>query len=167
MLKKGSIKDMKEIKSSGIHCKGNVTENYEMLPSSLFKYLELGVIKQNEFVLYAKLLQFYNVDFNYAFPTITKLMLYTGIRSKATVHKSLDILEKAGLIGRFRSVKGNNNYVVYRPLDEKELYESLPEEVEKFLGRSESLLNIANEDKRRLEEYKKKIEALEEQVQAK
>ena len=158
---------MQEIKSSGIYCKGNVTENFEMLPSSLFKYLELGVIKQSEFVLYVKLLQLYNVDYNYAFPTITQLMIYTGIGSKATVHKSIDTLEKVGLIGKFKSVRGNNNYVVFKPLDEEELCESVPTEVEKFLVRSNSLLNVAKEDKRRLEEYKEKIEAQEELIQAK
>ncbi|MDD9312592.1 hypothetical protein PUS82_15060 [Cytobacillus firmus] len=86
------------IKGTGIICKGNVKGNFEQVPMELFDYIQLGLINHTDLIVYTKLLQLYNADYGYAFPTIPQLMYYTRIKSKATIHHSLNTLEEVGLI---------------------------------------------------------------------
>ncbi len=40
---------MIEVKSSGIACKDNLTKDYDMIPNSLFHYVELELISVKDF----------------------------------------------------------------------------------------------------------------------
>ncbi|MEY9865366.1 hypothetical protein ABIE66_000745 [Peribacillus sp. B2I2] len=144
---------MTKIKSSGIPCKGNVKDNFEIVPVSLFNYLELELISQNELVIYLKLLQLFNDDYGYAFPTIPHLMIYTGIGSKATIHNCLDNLEDVGLLKKAKANRGNNIYVVFKPLDQDDLYKAIPENVNKYEKKKTKLLNMNEYDKERFKQH--------------
>ncbi|GAA0323247.1 helix-turn-helix domain-containing protein [Oceanobacillus oncorhynchi subsp. oncorhynchi] len=98
------------VKGTGIICKGNVKENFEQTPMELFDYVQLDLITHTDLVVYVKLLQLYNENYGYAFPTITELMNFTHIRSKATIHNSLNTLEEVGLIEKSKTSRGNNIY---------------------------------------------------------
>lgn len=142
------------IKGTGIICKGNVTENFEKLPMELFDYLELGLITHREFVVFMKLCQLYNEGYGYAFPTISQLRIMTGIESKSTMDTALDNLQNVGLISKARTQRGNNVYVVFKPLERSQLYQCAPDRV-KQLEKKKVKLNLqADQDKERLLQYK-------------
>lgn len=86
------------IKGTGITCKGNVKGNIELLPMELFDYIQMRLITHTDLVIYVKLLQLYNHKEGYAYPTISQLMKYTHVGSKAIIDKSLDRLTEVGLI---------------------------------------------------------------------
>jgi predicted transcriptional regulator len=113
---------MTKVKCSEIICKGNVEGNFITVPAGIYDYLELGLISTKDLTIYIKLLDLYNQDYGYAFPTISQLRRMSGIKSKTTVDKCLDKLENVGLIKRGKAKKGNNVYVVYKPLKKSELY---------------------------------------------
>lgn len=160
------------IEGSGIIGKGKgiLNGNYEQVPMELLDYIELDLISHTDFVVYMKLLQFYNVEKGYAYPTITTLMIRTHIRSKATIHSSLNTLEEVGLIQKKRSNRGNNNYVVYKPLSKDEVYSLFPDKVEQLKEFETKLMNTAEHDKVRLQEYQlnnKEQQQQEQEIQAK
>ncbi|MFF2290481.1 helix-turn-helix domain-containing protein [Peribacillus butanolivorans] len=142
-----------KIKCSGIIGKGNVEKNYEKVPMELFDYVQLDLISHTDLVVYMKLYQYYNVEIGYAYPTIPQLMFLTGIGGKSTIHKSLKNLETVGLIQRGKTLKGNNIYVVYKPLDTAELYESVPDKVVKLRERETDLVAMAENDKERFHQH--------------
>lgn len=158
---------MTEVKSSKIICKGNLTGNFELVPMELFDYLELGLISRNAFVVFVRLLKHYNPDYGYAFPTIAQLRLSTGIGGKGTIDKALDNLENVGLIKRFRGKgRDNNLYLVYKPLEQQELYETVPDKVQELLKRKEDNLTAAEHEKERLLSHRNAEEKEEQEISA-
>lgn len=155
------------VKSSGIPCKGNVNGDFEMLPSSLFNYIELGLITQNDYVIYSKLLKLYNTDYGYAYPTIQQLMVFTGIKSNGTIISGLKRLVEAGLLAKTSGTRGNNIYVVLLPLEKEELYIAVPEKVKILEGKISKLMAIAESDKERLQKFLLSKQEEESEIQAK
>ncbi|MFE3573170.1 hypothetical protein ACFXN8_02495, partial [Lysinibacillus sp. NPDC059133] len=51
----------------------NVTEKFEKVSTDIFYYVQLGIIKPFDMVLYVKYLELFNKDCGYAFPTIYQL----------------------------------------------------------------------------------------------
>ncbi|MDG4655546.1 transcriptional regulator [Ectobacillus antri] len=152
------------IKGTGIICKGNLKGGeFEMFPTMLFDYVQLGLITHTNLVVYVKLLQLYNENYGYAFPTIPQLMIYTRIRSKATIHHSLDTLEEVGLIQRSKKSGGNNIYVVYKPLSKTELYSFFPDKTKKLKEDEEKLMKTAEHDKERYQQHQQQKEQVQEQ----
>lgn len=139
------------IKGTGITCKGNIEKDFEKLPLDLFNYLELGLISHTDFTVFVKLTQFYNIDYGYAYPNIPQLMLYTHIKSKATIHTSLDSLVAAGLLQKGKTAKGNNIYRTLKPLCKEELYKAVPGQVQILKERENKLLKANTADKIRWE----------------
>lgn len=144
---------MANINSSGIPCKGNVIGDFEMLPSSLFNYIELGLITPSDFVIYSKLLKLYNTNLGYAYPTIQQLMIFTGIKSNGTIISSLKRLVEAGLLAKTSGTRGNNIYVVLLPLEKDEIYKAVPEKVKFLEAKIDKLITTAESDKERLQLY--------------
>ena len=144
---------MANINSSGIPCKGNVIGDFEILPSSLFKYIELGLITPSDFVIYSKLLKLYNTNLVYAYPTIQQLMIFTGIKSNGTIISSLKRLVEAGLLAKTSGTRGNNIYVVLLPLEKDEIYKAVPEKVKFLEAKIDKLITTAESDKERLQLY--------------
>lgn len=144
---------VKTIKGTGIICKGNVNGNFEIVPMELFDYIQLKLITHTDLVIYVKLLQLYNSDYGYAFPTIPQLMNYTRIGSKSTIDNSLDRLEEVGLIQKSKANRGNNIYVVYKPLSKSEIYSFFPDKVEQLKEFENKLTDNAEHDKKRLQHH--------------
>lgn len=141
------------IEGTGIIGKGNLSGNFAQVPMELFDYVQLGLITHTDLVVYVKLYDLYNDAYGYAFPTIPKLMVFTRIRSKSTIHQSLTNLEKVGLIRKQKGLSGNNIYLVYKPLDKSELYQRVPDRVEKFKEHEAKLLKTAELDKERFNQH--------------
>lgn len=151
---------MSNIKSTEIVCKGNVTGNYEQVPMELFDYIELDLISHTEMIIYLKLLQLYNHNEGYAFPTMEQLMIYTNVHGKPTISKGLKNLEKVGLIKKEKAVGWNNKntYVAYLPLDKQTLYNHYPERVEEREEFIQKQSRISKQDKKRYHMYQKEKE---------
>ncbi|GAB6437051.1 hypothetical protein bcgnr5390_23550 [Bacillus luti] len=157
------------IKGTKNTCKGNLNGNFEQVPMELFDYIQLGLITHTDLVVYVKLLQLYNPDYGYAFPTIERLMIETRLKGKATVHKSLKRLGEVGLIQKGKANRGNNVYVVYKPLNKTELYKCVPDKVNKFKEFESKLVKTAEFDKERFQQHlqdKQMREQQEQQIQA-
>jgi predicted transcriptional regulator len=139
------------IKDTGIRCKGNVEKNYEQVPHSIFRYLELGLISGNDLSVYLLLLKNDNKEIGYAFPTTPQLAIWTGI-SKRTVITAITNLELVGLI-RVEKVPGfpnKNRYNVYLP-NEKEVLEKLVPQLKAELDQKIMKLGLeADQDRQRL-----------------
>jgi predicted transcriptional regulator len=146
---------MTTIKSSGIRCKGSVKDNFEAVPSSIYNYIELGLISGNDLVVYLRLYQLDNNIYGYSYPTIEDLMIMTNL-SKKTIIESLRNLESVGLIKKDKSkiFPNKNIYFVYKPLDQSELYTQVPEKVKELKEKKIKLGLLAEQDKERLHEYK-------------
>ncbi|HDR7439694.1 TPA: transcriptional regulator [Bacillus toyonensis] len=153
------------IKGTEIICKGNVEGNFEQVPMELFDYIQLGLITHTDLVVYVKLLQLYNENYGYAFPTIERLMIETHIKGKATVHNSLKRLGEGGLIQKSKASWGNNTYVVYKPLSKTGLYKCVPDKVEQFKEFESKLLKIADQDKERFQQHLQEKQNREQQEQ--
>ncbi|AJH75048.1 putative transcriptional regulator [Bacillus cereus ATCC 4342] len=154
------------IKGTGIICKGNIEGNFEQVPMELFDYIQLGLIIHTDLVVYVKLLQLYNENYGYAFPTIEKLMIYTRIGGKATIHNSLKRLGEVGLVQKGKTNRGNNVYVVYKPLSKTELYKCVPDKVKQFKEFENKLLKISDQDKERFQQHLQDKQMREQQIQA-
>ncbi|OTX92581.1 transcriptional regulator [Bacillus thuringiensis serovar londrina] len=159
-----------KIKGTGITCKGNLKAGeFEMFPNMLFDYIQLGMITHTDLIVYMKLLQLYNENYGYAFPTIEKLMVYTRIGGKSTIHNSLKRLGEVELIQKGKASWGNNIYVVYKPLSKTELYKRVPDKVEQFKEFESKLIKISDHDKERFHQHlqdKQMREQQEQQIQA-
>lgn len=142
------------IEGTGIIGKGTLKGNFEQTPMELFDYVQLDLISHTDMVVYVKLLQFYNVDLGYAYPTVPQLMFHTNVGSKATIHRSIKTLEDVGLIQKARGSKGNNIYEVYKPLDKSVLYKRVPAKVTKLKEVEAKLIKTAVSDKERFTKYK-------------
>lgn len=153
------------IKGTGIICKGNVKGNFELVPMELFDYVQLNLISHTDLIVYVKLLQLYNHKEGYAYPTIPMLMNYTHIRSKATIHNALNTLEKVGLIQKSKTNKGNNVYIVFKPLSKNELYSLFPDKVEQFKKFETKLMITAEHDKERLQHHQQNRQEQQQQEQ--
>ncbi|PEW04517.1 transcriptional regulator [Bacillus cereus] len=153
------------IKGTEIICKGNLNGNFEQMPMELFDYIQLGLITHTDLVVYVKLLQLYNPDYGYAFPTIERLMIETRVGGKATIHNSLKRLGEVGLIQKSKANRGNNVYVVYKPLNKTELYKCVPDKVDQFKEFESKLVKTAEHDKERFQQHLQAKQLREQQEQ--
>lgn len=163
------VNTVTRIKGTGMICKGNVEGNFEQVPMELFDYIQLGLITHTDLVVYVKLLQRYNENYGYAFPTIEHLMADTHIGGKATIHNSLKRLGEVGLIQKSKASGGNNVYMVYKPLSKTELYKCVPDKVEQFKEFESKLMKISVHDKERFQQHlqdKQMRQQQEQQIQA-
>nr|WP_235701431.1 transcriptional regulator [Bacillus altitudinis] len=147
------INNVTKIKGTEVNCKGNVEGNFEQVPMQLFDYIQLKLITHTDLVVYVKLLQRYNENYSYAFPTIEHLMIDTRICSKATIHNSLKRLDEVRLIQKYKGNRGNNVYVVYKPLNKTELYKCVPDKVDQFKEFESKLVKTAKHDKGRFQQH--------------
>lgn len=133
--------------------KGNVESNYAKMPMELFDYVQLELLSHTDLAVYMKLYDLVNVEQGYAFPTISQLMVFTCIRSKATIHRSLKKLVEVNLIEKRKTRWGNNVYYVYKPLDKDELYKLYPANFQKFTAFEAKQLQMAEKEADRLQQH--------------
>ena len=91
------------------------------LPSDAKHYIHHDKIDAGKLFLFALIIDYYNEDLGYAFPSRERLSVDYGKTSKTTGNHLRD-LEKAGLI----EIPARGKYVPLEPLSEKEFYETYP-----------------------------------------
>ncbi|HDR7634212.1 TPA: helix-turn-helix domain-containing protein [Bacillus mycoides] len=146
---------MKTIQGTKKLAKGNIEGNYEHFPKDLHAYLQLGVIKPSDVIVYMTLMAYHNTEIGYSFPTNVQIEIATGL-SKGTVCTSLQRLEKVDLIGRKRAKYYANKkiFFVFKPLTRDELYKQLPKEAEAFEKKKAKKLEEAEQNKADFLAYK-------------
>ncbi|HDR7622778.1 TPA: helix-turn-helix domain-containing protein [Bacillus mycoides] len=135
--------------------KGNIEGNFEQFPKDLHAYLQLGVIKHSDVIVYMTLMEYHNTEIGYAYPTNVQLEIATGL-SKGTVVASLKRLEQIDLIQKKRAkyFTNKNIFYVFKPLTRDELYKQLPEEAEAFEEKKAKKLEEAEQNKADFLAYK-------------
>lgn len=149
-----------KIKGTGIRCKGNVQGNYEQVPSTIYSYLELGLISGNELAVYLMLLKNDHNQYGYAFPTTKQLALWTGLSDK-TVKQVTKRLEEVGLIkkGKATGYANKNVYYVHLPLEKAMLYKQVPHLVIELDHRERNFQFEAEQDMQRLASYNEQVQS--------
>ncbi|MGG0458444.1 replication/maintenance protein RepL [Bacillus mycoides] len=135
--------------------KGNIEGNFEQFPKDLHAYLQLGLIKHSDVVMYMALMAYHNTEIGYSFPTNVNLELTTGL-SNGTVVTSLKRLKKVGLIEKKRAkyFTNKNIFYLFKPLTREELYKQLPIEAEEFEMKKAKKLEEAEQKKEEFLAYK-------------
>ncbi|WP_038242990.1 helix-turn-helix domain-containing protein [Virgibacillus salexigens] len=100
------------------------------MPADIMHYVHVPNYKPEYNYLYAIIVDYYNVDYGYAYPTEWQISRRYG-KGIQTVRTHLRALESFGLI-KISKPKGNKIYVPYKPLSKRELFEKCPEAQKKF-----------------------------------
>lgn len=92
-------------------------KDFMQVPNNVFQILK-G--QHTAYMVYSYMIDKFNKNYNYAFPSITTIMEDIG-GSKPTIIKAINVLEEKGLVKVIRSKekadKNNvNKYVVYFPI---------------------------------------------------
>ncbi|MGP4072639.1 helix-turn-helix domain-containing protein [Piscibacillus sp. B03] len=101
------------------------------MPYDLMHYVHLPGYKPQFNYPYTILVDFYNADYGYAFPTEHQIARKYGVKSVKTVRKHLRFLEDVGLI-KIAKPNGNKIYVPYKPLSQEELFRQCPQAAERY-----------------------------------
>lgn len=95
------------------------------MPSDLMNYVHVPGYKPEYSYLYTIIVDYFNSDEGYAYPTKWQISRYYGKGIK-TVGKHLDKLKEFGLI-KIRKYGRNNVYIPFKPLSQEELFRVFPE----------------------------------------
>ncbi|MFC4387753.1 helix-turn-helix domain-containing protein [Gracilibacillus marinus] len=104
---------------------------YVKLPSGLFNYVHVPGYKPEYSHLYSIIVDFYNVNYGYAFPTEWQIAKVYG-KSIKTVRNHLRQLERLGLILIIKNSR-NKMYVPLKPLTKEQLFIECPEAERRLL----------------------------------
>jgi DNA-binding transcriptional ArsR family regulator len=133
--------------------KSKLKENGELfiaLPSDIRHYVYLDGYKSEMSYLYGLIVDYYNVDKCYAFPSQYTLAKDYG-KSEKTVVEHLKVLKSVGLIDVFDNGKGKVNY--YKPLvplTKDVLFVKFPKAAEKYEKVQREKERLAATDKLKL-----------------
>lgn len=95
------------------------------MPSDLMNYVHVPGYKPEYSYLYTIIVDYYNADYGYAFPTEWQISRYYG-KGVKTVRNHLKKLEDFGLI-KIQKPRRNNVYIPFKPLSQEELFRVCPE----------------------------------------
>jgi hypothetical protein len=101
------------------------------MPSGLMNYIHIPGYEPEYNYLYTIIVDFYNADQGYAYPTEHQIARRYGKKEKA-IRRHMAVLERVGLIKTSKS-NGNKIYVPYQPLTKEELFEKCPEACRSYL----------------------------------
>ncbi|WP_174732995.1 helix-turn-helix domain-containing protein [Mesobacillus harenae] len=125
-------------------------EKFIPLPSNLRHYVYMNNYKAEMSFLYGLIVDYYNVEKGYAFPSIYQLAKDYG-KSEKTVGEHLKVLKKVGLIDVFESSRGKVNfYKPLVPLTQEEFFAKYPIAAENFEKRENATRKKVNDDLFRL-----------------
>lgn len=107
-------------------------EFFTKMPSNLFNYVHVPGYKPEFSHLYAIIVDCFNTDYGYAFPSEWQISRMYG-KGVKTVRTHLRKLEQYGLL---RIVKTNRNkrYIPLQPLDKETLFKACPKAKENYLA---------------------------------
>ncbi len=133
----------------------DVTKRFEKVSTDIFYYIQLGLIKPFDMVLYVKYLELFNENYGYAFPTIYQLEDYLNC-SRQSIVSANKRLVAAGLLIISRHKNNNNIYLPLQPHTNEGLAKQVPHLISKLDKRQEKIYSLANDDKVRFENLFKK-----------
>ncbi|SFP99345.1 helix-turn-helix domain-containing protein [Salibacterium halotolerans] len=122
------------IESSGqVYDKSEGIGHFIRLPSDLTWYIHVDGYRAEMNYLYALIVDFYNVDYGYAYPSVMRLARHYG-RNEKTTSAHLSTLRDVGLIDYSDTSQGRV-YVPFVPLTRDELFASSPQAERNYLDR--------------------------------
>lgn len=127
----------------------DVTEKFEKVSRDIFYYVQLGLIKPIDMVLYVKYLELFNEAYGYAFPTIYQLEDYLNC-SRQSIVSANKRLVAAGLLIIKKHKKNNNIYIPLQPHTYEDLAKQVPHLLVELEKRQEKIYSVADQDKFRL-----------------
>lgn len=105
-------------------------EYFVKMPSELMNYVHVPGYKPEYNYLYTIIVDYYNVELGYAYPTEWQLARKYG-KGVQTVRKHLRFLEKVGLI-KITKRGLNKLYIPYKPLGQADLFKACPEARDRY-----------------------------------
>lgn len=127
----------------------NVTEKFEKVSTDIFYYVQLGIIKPFDLVLYVKYLELFNENYGYAFPTIYQLEDYLNCSRQSIVSANKRLVSAGLLI--IKKYQNNNIYFPLQPHTNEDLSKQVPQLLIELEKRREKIYLVADNDKFRLE----------------
>ncbi|MFB4160592.1 helix-turn-helix domain-containing protein [Geomicrobium sp. JSM 1781026] len=129
-------------------------EYFIKLPSDIAHYMYVPGISARHTFLYAMIVDYYNPDYGYAWPSYIKLATDLN-RSTQTVGQDLRKLYDAGLIEIIKvPSKDYNRYVPYKPLTQGELWLACPEAGENYRAKIKQLDEERSRDHEKLRQLR-------------
>lgn len=139
-----------------------VTKGWTAIPNALLTvYTRHPEMKASYFLVYLFLLERYNGDYGYAFPTEKQIADHIGV-SASTVKRAIQKLKYVGLINVVKSHEHNNNrYTFPKPIESlyefEEQYPEVTAHMKKLAQQEEKRAEEAEKDLARLEDYYKTL----------
>lgn len=99
-------------------------EYFVKMPSDLMNYVHVPKYRPELSYLYAVIVDYFNADLGYAYPTEWQISRRYG-KSIKTVRRHLVELQSFGLV-KITKVGRNNRYVPFKPLNKADLFEKCP-----------------------------------------
>lgn len=127
-----------------------VTNKFEKVSTDIFYYIQLGIIKPFDMVLYVKYLELFNEKEGYAYPTIYQLEDYLNCSRQRIVSANTRLVE-AGLLVIKKHRNNNNVYIPLQPHTNGEIVKQVPNKVIELEKRQEKIYSIQDKDKIRLD----------------
>jgi hypothetical protein len=121
------------------------------MPSDMRHYIHHELMKAEKLFLYAILIDYYNVDMGFAWPSLERLAVDYGKTSKTTGGHLRD-LEKVGLI----AIVNKGRYVPLDPLPAEKFYAMFPHAWESYKQAIKAMDERMESDSLRLSDYREK-----------
>lgn len=119
------------------------------IPSTVRHYVHHPEIKPGMLYLYALIIDYYNVEQGYAFPSVDQLALDYGMSYNAT-SKHIEVLRDVGLI----DYPEKGKYVPLEPLGASEFYDEFPEAWVKYTQAHKASDNKRQKDRERMRKWR-------------
>ena len=121
------------------------------LPSNAKHYVHHPKMTPDMLFLYALIIDYYNVEEGFAFPSEETLSIDYG-RATNTVSKHLDVLKEVGLI----DFPEKGHYIPLTPLPSDEFYAEFPEAWERYKAKYGSVNERKDKARLRAQEWREK-----------
>jgi|SRR5690625_2622586 len=123
------------------------------LPSDALHYVHHPKMRPNMLVLYAIIVDKYNAEEGFSYPSLERLSVDYGMSYNAT-SKHVEILKEIGLI----DYPEKGYYVPLEPLDESEFYREFPEAWEAYRKALKQAEGKRESDRNRLREWRARLD---------
>jgi replication initiation and membrane attachment protein DnaB len=140
-----------------VYDKTNAVGHFFRLPTEIRHYVYLPKYKAEMSYLYALLVDFYNTNHGYAFPSEITLAFNYGKTEKTTA-QHLGILEEYGLVKIIRTKGKVSKYIPIKPLPVNQLFEDYPIARDKYEERERKAVEERERNKENLRNYLDRIE---------
>jgi|SRR5690625_8413 len=119
------------------------------LPADAYHYVHHPDMRPNMLILYALIIDYYNVEEGFAYPSLERLSVDYGMSYNAT-SKHIETLKAVGLI----DYPEKGYYVPLEPLSKAEFYAEFPEAWQAYKKALEQAEGKRESDRKRLREWR-------------